>query len=225
MVVAPQPAALCERLAAETGLRIVGQVSKGSQALSQAQNLTPNLVIVADDHAGVPGSKVAARLRRELPSVKVMLLTQALDAESVYEAAHAGANGLLPASTPPGELLQAIKRVAAGEFVYSGDSARLAMEHLYRLSQPPPNLYHLNMREREVLARIAKGQSRLAVATQMGFAPTAFDYFRDRIIAKLGIDTTAGLTRFAVLAGLLPPSDCPPKGRKPSAAAEPARDI
>ncbi len=202
MIATARPTSMCASAGEDPGLRVVGHTTRGERVLPEAQNLLPDVIVMAIDLPGVNALQLADRLRREIPSVKVILLMRSVDAETTYQVTQAGVCGLLPAASSADEFRDAIKRVAAGELVYPSNAARLALDHLARVRKPPPNLYHLSARDRAVLVHIAEGKSDSEIAASLGLQRSAIEWSQKRIMSKLGIHTIAGLTQFALSSNL-----------------------
>ena len=110
----------------------------------------------------------------------------------------------VPRDPPPGELVRAIQSVVDGEAFFSPEIARAALNQLVNSGgkQEPP-FVQLTVREREVLALIAEGRSNKEVASRLGIGVRTIETHRERIMRKLKIHTIAGLTRFAILNGII----------------------
>src|SRR5437867_12653764 len=150
------------------------------------------------------GLAVTELLRKEQPNVKVLVLSVHSNKEFIFRIIQAGAHGYISKVAPPGELVRAIQSVVDGEAFFSPEIARAALNQLVNSGgkQEPP-FVQLTVREREVLALIAEGRSNKEVASRLGIGVRTIETHRERIMRKLKIHTIAGLTRFAILNGII----------------------
>jgi DNA-binding NarL/FixJ family response regulator len=127
------------------------------------------------------------------------------NAEYVVESVRAGAHGYLLKDTAAVELRGAVRAVHRGESYFSPPVAsRLSAAVRGELgAEPPPAMEQLTTREREVLAGVAKGRTNREIAAELGISHRTVETHRESLMRKLGIRTVAGLTRFALEAGLV----------------------
>ncbi len=192
-------------LEGEPGFEVVGEAANGAEAMALAESLRPDVAVLDISMPGESGLKLAARMRERLPEVRVLMLSMHDHPEYVLESVRAGAHGYLLKETAATELRRAIRAVDEGEAFYSPPVARrlsdavrgeLAREH--RTSE----LGTLTQREREVLQGIARGHTNKEIATGLGISHRTVETHRESLMRKLRIRTVAGLTRFALEAGL-----------------------
>jgi DNA-binding NarL/FixJ family response regulator len=186
-------------------IELVAEASDGDDALARIAEHDPDVVVLDISMPRRTGLDVVIELRRAGPRPAVLILSMHEHPEYVLEAARAGADGYLLKSAGPAEFRRAILAVAKGETVFGGEVARqlntaireeAARERSRRL------LDELTPREREVLARVAAGRTSRDIATEFGISHRTVEAHREGLMRKLDIHSIAGLTRFALEAGL-----------------------
>ena len=192
------------------GVEVVAEAGDGEVALALAQESRPDVVVLDLSLPGAGDLEVTTRLRALLPSVRVLILSVHDHPEYVLGAVRAGAQGYLRKDTSPAELREALRAVARGESYFSPPVARhlsAALRGDAPADDAAARLARLTPREREVLAGIAAGETSRAIASRLGLSPRTVETYRENLARKLDIKTVAGLTRFAVEAGLAQASD------------------
>ena len=135
----------------------------------------------------------------------VILTTFDLD-NYVFEAICNGARGFLVKDTEPGELIRAVRVVAAGNALLSpGVTQRLISEFASRAQPPPPRLEQLTERERQVTALVAEGLSNDEIAARLYVSPATAKTHVNRAMTKIGARDRAQLVVFAFQSGLARP--------------------
>jgi two-component system nitrate/nitrite response regulator NarL len=196
-------------LARQGHLVIAGEAADGLEAVAKARELLPDVVLLDIDMPGMSGLAVAEVLRKELPQVKVLVLSMYQRAEYLHRILQSGAQGYVLKEAAPEELVKAIETVNAGEAYFSPEIARLALNRLVQGNGKGPDLEALTNREREVLVLIAKGLGIKEIACNLGVGVRTVETHRERAMRKLDIHSVAGLTRFAIAKGLITLRDEP----------------
>jgi two-component system nitrate/nitrite response regulator NarL len=143
------------------------------------------------------GIAAVEALRKEMPQIKVLMLSSFGNPEYVRAAVHSGANGYLLKDAEPEELIRAIDAIDRGESFFS--PAPPAPKQTYSGTFGP----QLSRREKEVLILIAEGFSNQEIAARFDLGVRTVETHRQALMRKLDIHTIAGLTRFAVARGLV----------------------
>lgn len=190
-------------LARQPHMEIVGEAGDGREAIRLARELQPDIMLMDIDMPEVSGLVVADLLRRELPKIKVLILSMHTNKEYVLRIIQCGARGFVLKEAPTDELVRAIECVSAGEAYFSSEVARVALNQFVRGSGEAPGAPRLTNREREVLVQIAEGRSNKEIAGQLDIGVRTVETHRERIMRKLDIHSVAGLTRFAIANGLI----------------------
>jgi DNA-binding NarL/FixJ family response regulator len=190
-------------LSRQPQLEIVGEAGDGREAIRRARELQPDLVLMDIDMPQMNGLAVAEVLHREMPKVKVLVLSMHSNTDYVVRIIQSGARGFILKEAPAEELVRAIEIVNAGEAYFSPDVARVALNKFVQgggMGQEAPVLTN---REREVLMLIADGLSNKEIACQLNVGVRTVETHRERIMRKLDIHSVAGLTKYAISSGLV----------------------
>jgi DNA-binding NarL/FixJ family response regulator len=191
-------------LESESGFEVVGEAESGEEALALTSELKPDVVVLDISMPDQSGLEVAARIREDPGSARVLILSMHNNAEYVLESVRAGAHGYLLKDTAATDLREAIRAVCRGESYFSPPvasrlSAAVRGEHENR----HPELDLLTGREREVLLGIARGRTNKEIAAELGISHRTVESHRESLMRKLQIRTVAELTRFAIGAGIM----------------------
>ncbi|MGA4643273.1 response regulator [Limisphaera sp. 4302-co] len=195
-------------------IEVVGEAADGIEALDLCRTLHPDVVLTDLDMPRMDGLALTEAIRRELPDVKVLILSMHANTDYILRILQAGAQGYVSKEADPGMLVQAVEAVSRGESFFSADVARVVLNQLVLAEQAPsPQTPELTPRERQVLIGIAEGLTNKEIADRLGVSIRTVETHREHLMQKLGIHTVAGLTRYAVARGLVSP-DRPP-GQQP----------
>ncbi|MCY4619807.1 MAG: response regulator transcription factor [Chloroflexi bacterium] len=184
---------------------VVGQAGDGEEALSIAEELKPQVVIMDVIMPRMDGIEACRELMSLLPDTQVMMLTAATQQDAVVDAVAAGATGYLEKYAPPEALLAAVVDVAEGRLHVPDEAVKkvFAMlrgqRQLDSRSQPD----RLTAIERQTLSLFARGTSYTEIARQRGISVVTVRNTLYRIQDKLGIETKQELVIWAVRSGLL----------------------
>jgi DNA-binding NarL/FixJ family response regulator len=186
---------LCD---AEPDLEVVGEAGNGREAISLAARLTPDVVVMDLRMPGVDGITATSRILAERPAVRVLVLTTFGDDDHLYPALTAGACGFLLKDAPPTELLDGIRRAAAGDSPFSQDVLRrLVRRAVHATSDRPRPLDGLTAREQDVLDLVAEGLSNLEIADRLHIGVTTV---KTHITALMTKTNSPNRVRLALLA-------------------------
>jgi len=189
----------------EPDLQVVGEASSGAEGVRVAQTTQPSLVITDLAMPGGSGLRYIDELRAVNLGLRVLVLTAYCTDEYIRAALSAGADGYVLKDASRPELLQAVRAVIAGQKYFSEPvAARLVSGYLrrnYTATEPSPRITE---REREVLTRVALGESNKRVAIALRLSIKTVEKHRANLMRKLELHNTAAVTLFAVRNGLLP---------------------
>ena len=176
-------------LKADPTLEIVGEATNGKEAIAQASELSPDVILMDLNMPGMNGIQAIRRILTDHPEALILVLTMFDDDDSVFAAMRAGARGYLLKGTEGGEMLQAIHVVSTGEAIFSPSIAQRLMQYFGAsrprgADQPFPDLTE---REREVLALIAQGYTNQAIAERLVITPKTVRNHISAIFSKLQV--------------------------------------
>ncbi|MBK8728949.1 MAG: response regulator transcription factor [Tetrasphaera sp.] len=193
-------AGMVAMLSEEPGLEVVGEAANGAEALGVIPRLQPDVVLMDLRMPVMDGAEATARIVAAPDTPHVLVLTTYDTDADIIRAVEAGARGYLLKDAPPSEIADAIMRAARGETVLApAVAARLADR--MRSGRDAPEL---TVRETEVLALVAQGQSNAEVGRSLFIGEATVKTHLLRVFAKLGVsDRTAAVTA-AYRLGLLP---------------------
>lgn len=195
-------------LSADADFDVVAEASGGTMAVELAESLRPDVVVLDLSMPDLPGLDAAKRIRKLLPGVAILVLSIHDHPEYVLRSIEAGTQGYLRKDSSPSELRNAIRAVFDGGTFFSAPAAKHLSEALSRRSTEQTSLARsesLTPRERDVLIEIARGQTNKEIAARFDVSVRTVESHRESLLKKLGVRGTAGLTRFAIEAGLLNP--------------------
>jgi two-component system nitrate/nitrite response regulator NarL len=184
-------------------LEVVGEAADGQEALHKVRELVPDVLLTDIDMPRLTGLALVETVRKELPKIKVLMLSMHSNPEFVLRCVRAGANGYVLKQSSTDEFVQAIETVNAGEPFFSPDLARAALNQMVQSSGQGPDPSDLSAREREVLTHIAEGLCNKEIACRLNIGTRTVETHRERLMRKLNIHTIAGLTKFAIAKGLI----------------------
>ncbi|MEV8436363.1 response regulator transcription factor [Actinosynnema sp. NPDC051121] len=193
----------------EDGFEVVGEAGDGAEAVRQAHEHRPDVVVMDIRMPGTDGLAATRQVCAELPDVKVLVLTTFNVDEYVFEALRAGASGFLLKDTDPVELLHALRVVAEGDALLAPSVTRKLIEEFANRPEhrrPDPRaLRELTAREREILALVAAGMSNDEIAEHLVISPATSRTHVSRVLTKLGARDRAQLVVLAYESGLVSP--------------------
>ena len=168
--------------------------------MAKARQLLPNVILMDIDMPHMNGLAVTELLRKELPDIKVLILSMHSNTDYVMRIIQSGARGYVLKEAPTEELVRAVDAVHAGEAFFSPEVAHAALNQFVRGVSNQGKDASLTAREREVLVQIAEGLSNKEIASRLGVGVRTVETHRERIMRKLDIHSVAGLTNLPSLA-------------------------
>ena len=187
------------------GFEVVGVASTGAQAVARFPAARPHVVVLDLQIPEPNGVEVTRTVLEHDPSARVLILSASGEQADVLEAVKAGATGYLVKSASREELLSAVRRVAAGDTVFTAGLAGLVLGEFRRLSGPAqdgPAVPELTERETEVLKMVAKGMSYKQIAERLVLSHRTVQNHVQNTLRKLQMHNRVELTRYAIEQGL-----------------------
>ncbi len=190
-------------LDAEPGIEVVAEASNGRDAVELAMQHHPDVVVLDITMPIETGLVAAARLRQLLPNARILLLSMHDNIEYVREGVRIGTHGYILKDSAGAELRAAIRVVFSGGTFFSPAVARrLATQDVAIAEVADSPLAQLTPRELDVLRGVSRGLTNKAIAGELGISRRTVEAHRESLMRKLAIHNVAGLTRFALDAGV-----------------------
>ena len=191
----------------ENDIEVVGEAHDGRQAIVLAKKLNPDVVLMDIAMPLLNGLEATRQLLKALPKTRILMLSAHGDDAYVQNAIESGAAGFLLKQTSSHVVCEAIREVIKGTAFFSPQIA----QRLARQNQKSPDRTGalrkkkvvLTSREMEVLQLIAEGKTNKEIAGELNIGVKTVEKHREHLMDKLDIHDTAGLTRYAISAGII----------------------
>ncbi len=191
----------------ETDLEVVGEAKDGRQAVALAKKLRPNVVLMDIAMPLLNGLEATRQILKAVPGAKIIILSAHNDDAYVKSATDSGASGFLLKQTSSHEVCRAIRDVQNGKTFFTPSVSlrlnRLNPQLAGRGGRLNKKAVSLTSREMEVLQLIAEGEANKQIASELGIGIKTVEKHREHLMQKLDIHDTAGLTRYAIGAGII----------------------
>ena len=190
-------------------LVVVGEAATGAQAVEMARRVSPDVVLMDVQMPVMDGIEATRILCADpiLPTTRVIILTTFDLDEYVYASLHAGASGFLLKNSPPGDLLTALRVIAAGEGLLAPSVTRRLIAEFVAWSQPIRQPSHIvagiTSRERQVLALVARGRTNGEIADDLSVSAATVKTHIGHLLTKLRARDRVQLVILAYEAGLV----------------------
>ncbi|MFE9247593.1 response regulator [Streptomyces sp. NPDC007088] len=191
------------------GFTVVATAGDGAQAVRRATAVRPDVLVLDLNLPELPGVEVCKRLVRERPGLRVLVLSASGEHADVLEAVKSGATGYLLKSSSTGELVDAVRRTAVGDAVFTPGLAGLVLGEYRRLAaegaaagEQEPGAPRLTPRETEVLRLVAKGLSYKQIAERLVISHRTVQNHVQNTLGKLQLHNRVELVRYAIERGL-----------------------
>jgi DNA-binding NarL/FixJ family response regulator len=194
-----------ERDLVDAGFDVVAVAADGHQALARFPAAHPHVVVLDLQIPGPGGVEVTADVLRRDPSARVLILSASGEHDDVLEAVKAGATGYLVKSASRQELIDAVRRVGAGDSVFTPGLAGLVLGEFRRMNEAGPQAKpenDLTGRETEILKMVAKGLSYKQIAERLVLSHRTVQNHVQNTLRKLQMHNRVELTRYAIAQGL-----------------------
>jgi len=191
----------------ERDLQAVGEAATGREAVQLTRKLRPAVVVMDIAMPQLNGLEATRQILKAFPGTRVLILSAHSDDAYVEQVAMLGAAGFLLKQTSSHDLATAIREVQKGNTFFSPSISKRVQAHSQK-SRDLPGTFHqkanrLSSREIEVLQLVAEGKPNKQVAAELGVSFKTVDKHRQHLMNKLNIHDIAGLTRYAISAGII----------------------
>ncbi|MBT2543622.1 response regulator transcription factor [Streptomyces sp. ISL-44] len=194
---------------AAAGFDLVATAGDGAEAVRRARAVTPHVLVLDLNLPGMPGVQVCKELVGANPALRVLVLSASGEHADVLEAVKSGATGYLMKSAGAQELIDAVRRTAAGDPVFTPGLAGLVLGEYRRLATDPApaasddaKAPQLTDRETEVLRLVAKGLSYKQIAERLVISHRTVQNHVQNTLGKLQLHNRVELVRYAIERGL-----------------------
>jgi DNA-binding NarL/FixJ family response regulator len=191
----------------EDDIEVVGEAQNGRQAIAFTTKLHPAIVLMDIAMPLLNGLEATRQILKTVPNTKVLILSAHSDDAYVKSATESGAMGFLLKQTSAHDVCRAIREVQKGKTFFSESISkrldRLNTPSSGRAKSPKKKAAQLTSRETEVLQLIAEGKANKETAVELGIGIKTVEKHREHLMEKLDIHDTAGLTRYAIEAGII----------------------
>jgi len=187
---------VCELLEAQTDFEVVGEAATAADALARIPATTPDVAIVDMRLPDGNGVEVCREVRSANANIQCLILTSFADDEALLDAIVAGASGYLLKQIKGTDLVDAVRRAAAGESLLDPD---LRARAIHRLQQPAEDerVARLTEQERKILDLIAEGLTNRQIAERIFLAEKTVKNYVSNLLAKLGMERRTEAAVFA----------------------------
>lgn len=190
---------------AQPDMEVVGEAGDGETAITEAQRLAPDAVLMDISMPGMNGLAATRKLRQTFPDIKILTLTRHTDDGFLRQLIKAGVNGYVLKQSAPTELIKAIRTVCEGK---SYLDPTLTQRVMGSYGKRTPTLtgkgnHQLSPRESEVLRLIAWGYSNKEIASKLDLSVKTVEAHKSNAMRKLGITGRIDIVRYAILQGWL----------------------
>ena len=186
-------AGLVNILGADSDIEIVGEARDGLEAISKTLELNPDVILMDIFMPGCSGLEAMVAIRQKLPDARVLIITISEREEDLFQALRLGAQGYLLKSASITEVVDAVKRTAAGEAMLSPHIAtRLVTEFREKADEP-----RLSARETEVLNLLGEGMTNTEIANRLFITESTVRTYLHRLLDKLHLKNRSEATAYA----------------------------
>ncbi len=195
--------ALRALLQREADIEVVAEAANAPEAVRLAKEFKPHVVVMDIGMPTVEGIGATRQIVAEIPGTRVLALSTYSERHFVMRMLEAGASGYLVKTTSIDEMLRGIRTVANGGTYLGREGSAVAIDSMRnKKGADSPVQEHLGRREHEVLTLVAEGLNSQEIAAKLHIAAGTVDVHRQNIMRKLGLHSTAELTKYAIRHGL-----------------------
>jgi two-component system invasion response regulator UvrY len=186
----------------ERGIKVVGEACSGEEALQFCRDIStnhesPDVVLMDMQMPGIGGLNATKRILHYCPDIKVLALSVSCEEPIPTKVLQLGASGFISKNAAPAEMVQAIRKVYAGQRYISDEVAqKIAMSKIQSSNDNP--FSELSDREMQIMLMITQGEKINDIAEKLNVSPKTVNSYRYRMFEKLKIDGDVELTHMAI---------------------------
>ncbi len=190
-------------LAQQEDIAVVGQAANGVEAVDQARELLPDIILMDLQMPEMDGVEAITKILADELDTHIIILTTFATDDYIFRGIEAGARGYLLKDSPPDEVVKAIRTVHRGDSLIEPRVASRLLDRLGQLSHPPPPESVLSKREIEVLQIMSTGAANKEIASQLVIGQSTVKTHIVRIFSKLGVNGRTEAVSEAVKKGII----------------------
>ena len=175
-------------LESQGDFEVVGEAATAADALTRIPPLRPDVAVLDVRLPDGDGVQVCREIRTDEPGIKCLMLTSFADDEALFEAIMAGAAGYVLKQIKGTDIVDAIRRVAAGESLLDPDATRRVLDRIRNPPEEDERLASLTPQERRILGLITDGLTNRQIAEEMFLAEKTVKNYVSNLLAKLGME-------------------------------------
>jgi two-component system, NarL family, response regulator LiaR len=176
-------------------MKLVGEAGDGEEAIRACERLQPDVVLMDLLMPKMDGVTAIKTIKERWPQIQVIALTSFKEKEYVEGALKAGANGYLLKNVSADELVNAVRKAAAGQPSLSPEAAQVLIQ---RVNEPPPPGGDMTEREKEILALMVQGLSNNEIADRLIISQSTVKFHVSNVLSKLGVNGRTEAVAMAV---------------------------
>jgi DNA-binding NarL/FixJ family response regulator len=192
---------------ADGDIHVVGEAKTGREAVAMSRQLRPNVVVMDVAMPLLNGIQATQQILSEAPKARILILSAHADPEYVDQLMALGVVGYLTKQTSAEMVARAVREVHSGGTFFSPSVAKHLRDHYQKAPLPSRsfkrNTVRLTSRESELLQLIAEGHVNKQIAAHLAISIKTVEKHRQHLMEKLHIHEIAGLTRYAISAGVI----------------------
>ncbi|MCB2219567.1 MAG: response regulator transcription factor [Bacteroidetes bacterium] len=183
------------------GIEVWGEASSAKEFFSLLKVRQPDIAVLDISLPDISGIEITKKLSTEYPAIKVIILSMHLNEDFIFNSVKAGAMAYLPKNSTKQELIEAIKKVAAGEEYFSEPVSNIILKSYIKKAKNEEDDHNencLSKRELEILRLFAEGKSNNEMADLLFISSRTVESHKNHIMQKLGLKSTVELIKFAI---------------------------
>ena len=182
-------------------IEVIAELESGEQANQQARELAPDVIVMDLSMPGMGGLEAIRRIKAKNPEIKLLVFTMHDNVSFVEHAMDAGASGYITKNNAPNVLIQAVRKIAAGE-TYIEPSLKDQMNVQHKLGKGS-DLSNLSYREFQIFCMFAEGLNANDIAADLSLSVKTVANYQTQIKEKLGVSSTTELIKLAISNGII----------------------